>query len=99
MVEMVDGLRVVDNPKASRYELWNGERLLGFADYRTWPDRVLFPYVEIDEMMQGRGFGSILTAAALDDCRARGLRVEATCPFVVDFLRQHPEYDDIRAGA
>jgi uncharacterized protein len=91
-------LRIEDNAEARRYELWSGDRLLGFAEYRAGPGRRLFPYVEIDPVMQGRGLGGLLTAAALDDCRRKGLAVEATCPFVVAYLRNHPEYDDIVAS-
>jgi uncharacterized protein len=92
-------LRVIDNPDESRYELWMGDRLAGFADYRLSDGQILLPYVEIDPVLQGRGLGGVLTGAVLDACRARGLTVGATCPFVVSFLQAHHEYDDIVASA
>jgi uncharacterized protein len=88
---------VADNPAESRYEMKVGEDLIGFAEYKLSEGHILFTYIEIDPVLQGRMLGSSLTAAALDDCRTRGLSVSATCPFIVDYLRNHPEYDDITA--
>jgi len=98
VAEAKTDLRIVDNIDESRYELWmGGDRLAGFADYRLSEKQILLPHVEIDPVLQGRGFASVLTAAMLDDCRARGFAVEATCPFIESYLQAHPEYDDIVA--
>jgi predicted GNAT family acetyltransferase len=40
---------------------------------------------------QGKGVGSWLVRAALDDVRRRGLKIVPACSFVVDFVRRHPE--------
>ena len=42
-----------------------------------------------------RGLGTALVTGALDDARARGLRVVPLCPFVDAFMRRHPEYADV----
>jgi predicted GNAT family acetyltransferase len=89
--------RVVDNTNADRYEMFIGGDLVGFAEYKASDGHMLFTYIEVEPALQGRMLGSTLTAAALDDCRARGLTVSARCPFIVDYLRNHPEYDDIKA--
>lgn len=39
-----------------------------------------------------RGIASRLVRHALDDARARGLRVVPTCSFVAAFIERHPEY-------
>ena len=41
----------------------------------------------------------MLVREALDDLRRRGTAVKATCWYVADFLRDHPEYHDLREGA
>ena len=92
---MREKLRVVDNETESRYELLDGERIIGFAEYKLTPERILFTYIDINPDIQGRGLGGRLTEAALQDCRARGLKVAARCPFIVDYLKEHSEYDDI----
>jgi len=95
MPDTAPEFRVVDNPADRRFELWTGEMLVGFADYRLADGVIRLPHVEIEPELQGRGYGGYLTKAVLDECRARGLRVEALCPFVVAYLEDHPEYDDI----
>ena len=95
MAETASDFRVVDNPVDRRFELWTGELLVGFCDYRMVDGVIRLPHVEIEPELQGRGYGGYLTAAVLDECRARGLRVEAHCPFVVAYLEDHPEYNDI----
>ena len=97
MREGAQDFSVVDNKEANRYELFAGQQRLGFADYKLTPGRILFTYIEVDPVLQGQGLGSALTKAALKDCRARGLSVSARCPFIADYLRDHPEYDDIAA--
>jgi hypothetical protein len=93
-----EDLRVVHNPDERRYELFlNGERI-GFTDYRADDGRILFTYIEVDPALQGQGFASHLTKAALDDARDKGLQISARCPFIVDFLETHPEYLEPAAG-
>jgi predicted GNAT family acetyltransferase len=92
-------LAVVDNPDRSRYELRNDGRLLGFTEYHERDDGVLvFPHTVITEPKRGAGYGSTLVQGALDDVRAKGRTIVAECPFVIRFLREHPEYADLEAA-
>jgi hypothetical protein len=92
-----EALRILDEPKASRYEAWLGDQLVAFSEYRRAGDRVVFLHTEVEPELEGRGIGSRLAAGALDDVRARGLRVTAHCPFIRGYLRRHPEYGDLVA--
>src|SRR5439155_2345223 len=83
---------VVDVPEASRYELRLHERLIGLAAYRLRDGRIAFTHTEVDESLEGRGFGSRLAAAALEDAARRGLNVVPLCPFIAYYVEQHPEY-------
>jgi predicted GNAT family acetyltransferase len=87
--------KVTNDPAASRYDMTLDGKPVGFLDYRSLPDRMVLTYIEIDPRFGGRGLGGELTAAVLDDCRARGLRVVATCPFIADYIGAHPEYADL----
>lgn len=95
MAETESEFRVVDNPADRRFELWTSDLLVGFCDYRMADGHMRLPHVEIEPELQGRGYGGMLTGAVLDECRSRGLKVEALCPFVVAYLEDHPEYSDI----
>ena len=86
---------VVDVPERSRYELRLDGHLIGLAAYRRRDGRISFIHTTVDKSCQGRGFGSRLAAAALDDARRQGLRVLPLCPFVAHYVETHPEYQDL----
>jgi predicted GNAT family acetyltransferase len=90
-------VRVVDNPEEQRYELWLGATPAGFIEYRSEPGTILLVHTEVDPAFEGQGLGARLVAGALDDLRARGLRLVASCPFVRAYLRHHREYADLVA--
>lgn len=94
-------IEVAHNPEASRYEIRVDGVLAGFADYRTRPGRIVFTHTEISEEFEGRGLGSRLVREALDSARAAGVTVTSLCDFVADYIRRHPEYEDLvdRPGA
>jgi predicted GNAT family acetyltransferase len=94
----VPDLRVVDNPQASRYELWLGATRAGVINYRSEPGAILLVHTEVDPAFEGQGLGARLVAGALGDLRARGRKLVPLCPFVRAYLRRHPEDGDLVAG-
>jgi predicted GNAT family acetyltransferase len=91
-------LTVTDAPARSRYELRDGDRLLGFTEYHERDDGALvFPHTVVTERKRGAGYGSTLVQGALDDVRAKGRTMVAQCPFVSRFIEEHPEYADLLA--
>ena len=89
---------VVNVPEASRYELRLGDRLIGLAAYHRRNGRIAFTHTEVDESCEGRGFGSLLAAAALADAERDGLEVAPLCPFIAHYIRRHPEYAELVAS-
>jgi predicted GNAT family acetyltransferase/glutaredoxin len=83
---------VIDVPEADRYELRLAERVIGLAAYRRRDGRIAFTYTEVDEALTGRGFGTRLAAAALDDAARQGLDVVPLCPFIARYIERHAEY-------
>jgi predicted GNAT family acetyltransferase len=88
-------LTVRDNPEAGRYELLDGDRVLGVAAYERRGDTVVFTHTEVDPDAGESGLGSTLVRGALDDVRVRGEKVIARCPFVRGWIERHPEYADL----
>jgi uncharacterized protein len=86
---------VVDVPEQSRYELRLDGHLIGLAAYRRRDGRIAFTHTEVDESCEGRGFGSRLAAAALDDARRQGLEIVPLCSFIAHYVEQHPEYQEL----
>ncbi|MGM4892171.1 MULTISPECIES: GNAT family N-acetyltransferase [unclassified Tardiphaga] len=85
---------VRDNKALNRFELDVGESI-AFANYRRAGDRVIITHTETPPALRGRGIASELVKGALALIRADGLKVVAGCSFVVDYLRQHPDYADL----
>ena len=86
---------VRDNPPELRYEALAGDRMVGLIRYRREPGLVVLVHSEVDLHLEHTGLGSELVRGALADIRARGLRVVPHCPFVSDYIRDHPEEADL----
>jgi hypothetical protein len=88
-------LTVTDNPGDHRYEGRAGDDIVGVVDYHLQPGLLTILHTEVAKDFEGEGVGSQLLAGALDDVRARGLKVLPICPFARAYLQRHPEYADL----
>jgi predicted GNAT family acetyltransferase len=86
---------VTDAPENSRYEIRDGDRLLGLAAYQRRGNQVVFTHTEVENDAEHSGLGSTLVRAALDDVRSRGEVVVPQCSFVRGWIERHPEYRDL----
>ena len=85
------------NADEERYEIRVDGELAGFTEAHPRGDLIVFPHTEIDPDFRGRGLATQLVQEALDDVRARGKKIRATCSIVLSFLKEHPEYQDLVA--
>jgi predicted GNAT family acetyltransferase len=83
-----------DNEALSRFEL-DHEGHIAFSEYRRSPRVITFTHTVVPKELSGRGVGSTLIKAALDEVRRQGLKVVAECPFVAAFIAKHPDYADL----
>jgi predicted GNAT family acetyltransferase len=88
-------IQIADQPEDDRYVLSLDGDVVGRADYVRRGDCVVIPHTQISPAHRGQGLGARMVRFALDDIRARGLRVEPACPFVSAYLAKHPEYNDL----
>lgn len=88
---------VRDAPGRSRYEAEVDGVLAGVAEYSIAGDRLILQHTEVTPEAGGGGVGGALARGALDDARARGLRVVPRCPFMAAYIRRHPEYQELVA--
>jgi predicted GNAT family acetyltransferase len=90
-------VEVADVPDERRYEARvDGEpAVAGFAQYIRTPELIAFVHTEVQPGHEGKGVGSALVRVSLDEARAAGLRVLATCPFYAAWIARHPEYADL----
>ncbi len=87
------GVTVTRNADRRRYEAFaGGTALAGFVDYQETSELVVLTHTEVSPSFEGRGVGSALARAALDDVRERQLEALVICPFILSWLRRHQEY-------
>ncbi len=88
---------VVDNSAEKRYETTTDDGV-AFLNYMPAGSSRALVHTEVPEALEGQGIGSALAKFALEDARANGRKVIVTCPFVIAYLRRHPEYQDVVLG-
>lgn len=91
-------MTVTDRPNELRYEIEEDGDVAGFLMYRIEPGVLELVHTDVDPKWEGKGVGAALVQGALDDVRARGLKVRPYCPFVAAYIRRHPEYEDLVAA-
>jgi len=84
-------IEVRDAPESDRYEIEVDGELAGFANYKLGEASIAFTHTEVDPDRGGMGLGSRLVEYAVTDARSRNLRIHPMCPFVRDWVEQHPE--------
>jgi uncharacterized protein len=82
---------VTRNDERSRYELEQDGRVVGVCDFQDAGATTVLPHVEVDPALQGQGLAGQLVGEALADLKARGREVRPLCPYVVDYVRRHPD--------
>lgn len=87
---------VTDNPAAHRFELKAGDHV-AVACYTLAPGVITFTHTEVPPALSGRGIGSELTRGALEQVRARALKVVPKYQFVAAYIARNGEFADLVA--
>ncbi|MEU7590502.1 GNAT family N-acetyltransferase [Micromonospora sp. NPDC049230] len=89
-------ITVTDAPERERFEARDeAGALAGFVTYQLTGSIIAYTHTEVDPAFEGKGVGSTLARAVLDDARARERTVVPICPFLADWVVKHPEYEGI----
>ena len=92
--ETQDPFTITNVPESRRYELRDGDNVIGFSEYHEHPDRIVFTHTVVDNAYEGQGLGSRLVRFVLEDAVSRGKRIVPVCTFTAAYLRRHHEFDD-----
>lgn len=87
-------LEISNNTEQRRWQVEVDGRLSQIK-YQEREGQIIYLHTEVPPELEGRGIAGAMARAALDDARARGLRVVPLCPFVASYIRRHPEYQDL----
>jgi predicted GNAT family acetyltransferase len=96
--EKLEGLEILDNADARRYEARLDGQLAGWVDYGRVQTRLVALHTEVPPEFGGRGVASALIRRVLDDARAAGQTVTPRCPLFASYFRRHPEDGDLLAA-
>lgn len=83
---------VKHNTEETRFEIWVGDEMAGFTQYRPRPELRAFMHTEVKDEFGGRGLAMQVIRQALDSTKADGLALLPYCPAVRKFLTKNPEY-------
>jgi uncharacterized protein len=78
-----------------KYTIAVDGQTVGLAAFADRGNQCVFYHTEVDEQFGGRGLASIVIGEGLAASRADGKRVVPVCPTVADFIKKHPEFNDI----
>jgi predicted GNAT family acetyltransferase len=86
------------NTDESRFEAWIDDQYVGEATYALAGDVAVFDHTYVDPAYRSSGVAGRLVKHGFDEVRARGeWRIRPLCPFVVSWVKLHPEYQDLIA--
>ncbi len=83
-------------PGQNRYVFQKDGTDVGLIDYTMRGHAIVLTHSEIDPSLRHGGLGDEMVQDVLDKIRQEtDYRVIAECPFVVDWLERHPDYQEL----
>jgi predicted GNAT family acetyltransferase len=95
-VEAAVADEIRDNTELGRFEL-EAEGVTAFLTYRPAKSAIILIHMEVPPAHQGHGIATRLTVGVLELLRREGRKAIVACPFVADYMRKHPGYNDLLA--
>jgi uncharacterized protein len=84
-------IQVVHNPAKHRFEADLGDEK-ALLEYATRDGVIDLTHTEVPPAHQNQGIGEQLVRFALNFAKESSLEVVPSCPFVANFISEHPEF-------
>ena len=82
---------LIDNEEQRRYEFHVGSEVPRIEYIKT-RDKIYLTHTEVPPSLSGKGIGTALIGAVLEDIERQGLTLVPLCPFVALYLKRNPEW-------
>ncbi len=85
-----------ENDTKGRYDVSAPEGGKAFMTYsRAGDTLMIIDHTEVPETLRGKGYGVALVKRAVEDARAKALKIVPLCPFAAAQFRRHSEWHDV----
>ncbi len=91
-------MTIHNNTEESRFEIHLDDGSIALVDYQIAGKNIIYTHTEVPPAHEGKGLGGQLAAYAMQYARDNGYKVQALCPFIHRYVRNHPEYHGITWG-
>ena len=82
---------LIDNSEAKQYE-FHTDGYTPFIEYIKAKDKIFLTHTEVPKELEGKGVGSALVKAVLEEVDQMNLTLVPLCPFVAMYIKRHPEW-------
>ena len=96
MKEEFLNLELIKNETAHRFEMKVGE-YMGFIEYKQSGDKMTLVHTEVQPELEGKGAATAVIEKTLDYIEKNNLKLIPLCPFVVAYIKRHPEWERLVA--
>src|ERR1700760_2081852 len=86
---------VQNNTETGSCDAVADDQVVGMVVYRRQGERIVLTHTVVDNDHRGQGIATGLVAGALKDIAAKGLTLTNYCPFVADYIADHPTYKSL----
>ena len=90
----MEAATIVNNEKEQRFEIKVGEEY-AYLTYRFYKNDLALMHTFVPHEGRGQNLGGQLAAHALTYARERNMKIMVYCPFVSQYMKRHPEFDDL----
>ena len=88
---------LTDNKARNQFEMIT-DGILSRIEYMIMGNKIFLTHTEVPKELEGKGVGSKIVKAALEEVESRGLKLIPLCPFVASYIKRHPEWERILAS-
>lgn len=84
----------INNTEKLHFEIKLGNEH-AYIEYRWHNEKIVLMHTEVPESMRGKGIANKLAKDVFEYIRSHKLKSVVYCPFLLGYLKRHPEYDDL----
>jgi predicted GNAT family acetyltransferase len=88
---MATDYKLINNEEKSRYE-YRIDGHIAYVAYEEENGRLRLVRTAVPATLEGRGIAGALVRDVFDDIEKRGLRMKPECPYIIAYVKKHPEY-------